>query len=90
MLFVDKKDMHVHLSYFTLLKDLTEISMYSLGSAILAHIYKELCQAHLDGATDIVGCITLLQVLLIFYIREQLSITLKVYHWYNNLVLFFI
>ena len=45
-----------------LLRDLTQISMHSWGSAILAHLYRELCQASLDGATDIVGCVTLLQI----------------------------
>ncbi|RVW82581.1 Serine/threonine-protein phosphatase 7 long form-like [Vitis vinifera] len=30
---------------------------------VLAHLYRELCQASLDGATDIAGCVTLLQVL---------------------------
>ncbi|KAL6324769.1 hypothetical protein AAG906_018296 [Vitis piasezkii] len=41
-------------------KDLTQTSMYSWATR-LAHLYRELCQASLDGATDIVGCVTLLQ-----------------------------
>ncbi|RVX16705.1 Serine/threonine-protein phosphatase 7 long form-like [Vitis vinifera] len=28
---------------------------------VLAHLYRELCRASLDGATDIAGCVTLLQ-----------------------------
>ncbi|KAL6316687.1 hypothetical protein AAG906_019618 [Vitis piasezkii] len=36
--------------------------MYSWGSAVLAHLYRELCRASLDGATDIAGCVTLLQL----------------------------
>ncbi|RVW94352.1 Serine/threonine-protein phosphatase 7 long form-like [Vitis vinifera] len=31
---------------------------------LLAHLYRELCRASLDGATDIAGCVTLLQALL--------------------------
>ncbi|RVW36269.1 Serine/threonine-protein phosphatase 7 long form-like [Vitis vinifera] len=46
-----------------LLRDLTQTSMYSWDSAVLAHLYRELCQASLYGATNIVGCVTLLQVL---------------------------
>ena len=45
-----------------LLRDLTQISMYSWGSAILAHLYREWCRENLDGAIDIVGCVPLLQV----------------------------
>ncbi|RVX07230.1 Serine/threonine-protein phosphatase 7 long form-like [Vitis vinifera] len=29
---------------------------------VLAHLYRELCRASLDGATDIAGCVTLLQL----------------------------
>ena len=62
MLFTDKKGTHIHMCYLPLLRDLTQTSMYSWGSAVLAHLYRELCRASLDGATDIAGCVTLLQV----------------------------
>ncbi|RVW50294.1 Serine/threonine-protein phosphatase 7 long form-like [Vitis vinifera] len=33
---------------------------FILGLIVLAHLYRELCRASLDGATDIAGCVTLL------------------------------
>ena len=66
-LFVDKKDMHIQLRFLPLLQDLMETSMYSWGSAVLAHLYRELCRASLDHAIDIAGCMALLQVLIIFF-----------------------
>ena len=59
-LFTDKKGTHIHMCYLPLLRDLTQTSMYSWGSAVLAHLYRELCRASLDGAIDIAGCVTLL------------------------------
>ncbi|RVW75039.1 Serine/threonine-protein phosphatase 7 long form-like [Vitis vinifera] len=35
---------------------------FILGLIVLAHLYRELCRASLDGATDIAGCVTLLQL----------------------------
>ena len=61
-LFTDKKGTYVHMCYLPLLRDLTQTSMYSWGSAVLVHLYRELCQASLDGAVDITRCVTLLQV----------------------------
>ncbi|KAL6342978.1 hypothetical protein AAG906_016998 [Vitis piasezkii] len=43
-------------------RDFTEISHYSWGSAVLAYLYRELCRASLDSATEISGPITLLQL----------------------------
>nr|CAN82232.1 hypothetical protein VITISV_005122 [Vitis vinifera] len=54
-LFTDKKGTHIHMCYLPLLRDLTQTSMYSWGSAVLAHLYRELCRASLDGAIDIAG-----------------------------------
>ncbi|WKA02587.1 hypothetical protein VitviT2T_020758 [Vitis vinifera] len=56
--------------YLPLLRDLTQTSMYSWGSTVLAHLYRELCRASLDGATDIAGCVTLLQL----WFRERLHV----------------
>ena len=47
-LFADKKGVHVHLCFLPLLRDLTHTATYILGCAILAHTYRELCQASLD------------------------------------------
>ncbi|RVW59856.1 Serine/threonine-protein phosphatase 7 long form-like [Vitis vinifera] len=41
---------------------LHEISHYSWGSAVLAYLYRELCRASLDSATEISGPITLLHL----------------------------
>ena len=51
-LFVDKKGMHVHLYFLSLLRDLTETSMDSWSSAILTHFYEELCQESFEGARN--------------------------------------
>ena len=48
--------------YLPLLKDLTQTSMYSWGSVVLAHLYRELCRVSLDGTIDIARYVTLLQV----------------------------
>ncbi|RVW53212.1 Serine/threonine-protein phosphatase 7 long form-like [Vitis vinifera] len=60
--FADKTGTHVQLCYLPLLRDFTEISHYSWGSAVLAYLYGELCRASLDSATEISGPITLLQL----------------------------
>ena len=61
-LFADKKGVHVHLCFLPLLRDLTHTTTYSWGGAVLAHTYRELCQANLDRRRGIRGCITLIQV----------------------------
>ena len=61
-LFADKKEVHVHLCFLPLLRDLTPIATYSWGGAVLAHTYRELCRASLDRRHGISGCITLIQV----------------------------
>ena len=48
--------------YLPLYRDLTHTFMHSWGSVVLAHLYRELCRASLDGATDIVEYVTLLQI----------------------------
>ena len=59
-LFADKKEVHVHLCFLSLLRDLTKTTAYSWGSAILAQLYQELCRAILDHRCGISGYITLL------------------------------
>ena len=46
-LFADKKEVHVHLCFLPLLRDLTHTMTYSWGGVVLAHIYRELCRATL-------------------------------------------
>ena len=47
-LFANKKGVHVHLCFLPLQHDLTHTVTYSWGSPVLAHTYRELCQANLD------------------------------------------
>ena len=61
-LFADKKEVHVHLCFLPLLRDLTPTATYSWGGAVLTHTYRELCRANLDHRRGISGCITLIQV----------------------------
>ena len=61
-LFADKKGVHVHLCFLLLLRDLAQTTTYSWGGAVLAHTYRELCQASLDRRRGINDCITLIQV----------------------------
>ena len=61
-LFTNQTGRHVQLCYLPLLRDFTEISHYSWGSAVLAYLYRKLCRVSLDSATEISGPITLLQV----------------------------
>ena len=42
-LFIDKKGTHIYMCYLPLLRDLTQTSMYSWGSVVLTHLYRELC-----------------------------------------------
>ena len=53
-LFADKKGLYVHLCFLPLLRDLTQTSTYSWGSAVLAHLYRELCRVSCDSSTNIV------------------------------------
>ena len=54
--------MHVHLCFLPLLRDLTHITIYSWGGAVLALTYRELCRDSLDCRRGISGCITLIHV----------------------------
>ena len=72
-LFANQRGMHVQLYFLPLLRDFTETFMYSWGSAVLAHLYRELFRASWDNVTDIVRCKALLQVLLIFFRHTHCS-----------------
>ena len=76
--------MHVHLCFLPLLRDLAQTAAYSWGSALLAQLYRELCQASLDSTSGISGCITLLQVsiTLFYYIHIHIHKTSLVYFSY--------
>jgi hypothetical protein len=51
----------VHLKYLVPLKDFSKIGEYSWGSAWLAVLYSNLCQASNKNASNIGGCLILLQ-----------------------------
>ncbi|XP_052478387.1 protein MAIN-LIKE 2-like [Gossypium raimondii] len=51
----------VHLMYLPLLADMSSVSSYSWGSAVLAVLYRELCRATDPKVRDIGGCLSLLQ-----------------------------
>ena len=61
-LFADKKGVNVLMCFLPLLRDLTHTTTYSWGGVVLAHTYRELCQASFDRSRGINGCITLIQV----------------------------
>ena len=49
-------------SYFIFLEDLSKVGNYSWGSAILAHLYEQLCAASESGVKTISGPLSLLQI----------------------------
>ncbi|XP_040952809.1 protein MAINTENANCE OF MERISTEMS-like [Gossypium hirsutum] len=57
----DASNDKVHLMYLPLLADLSSVSSYSWGSAVLAVLYRELCRATDPKVRDIGGCLSLLQ-----------------------------
>ena len=71
-LFADKKGVHVHLYFLPLLRELTHTTTYSCGGAVVAHTYRELCQASLDRRR---GCITLIQVCKNYFLLDTNSYT---------------
>ncbi|PKU61834.1 Serine/threonine-protein phosphatase 7 long form like [Dendrobium catenatum] len=58
----DTSGSEIHLQYLTIMEDLVVFSTYSLGGAILAHLYRELGVATRPSRANIVGCIHLLQI----------------------------
>lgn len=61
-LFADKSGADVQLIFLPLLKNFADVPLFSWGSAVLAHLYRELCRACRKGANEIAGPLILLQV----------------------------
>ncbi|XP_016704220.1 protein MAINTENANCE OF MERISTEMS-like [Gossypium hirsutum] len=61
VLMPDANNNKVHLMYLPLLADLSSVSLYSWGSAVLAVLYSELCRVTNPNVVDMGGCLTLLQ-----------------------------
>ncbi|XP_028766536.1 serine/threonine-protein phosphatase 7 long form homolog [Neltuma alba] len=58
----DRSGSRVYLMYLPLLYDLQEAGKYSWGSAVLAHLYRELCNATNPTEDGIGGCLSLLHL----------------------------
>ncbi|KAF7844642.1 serine/threonine-protein phosphatase 7 long form-like protein [Senna tora] len=58
----DKSSKEVYLMYLPLLADLTAVRTFSWGSAVLAYLYRELCNATDPNTSDISGCMVLLHL----------------------------
>ncbi|KAF7822032.1 serine/threonine-protein phosphatase 7 long form-like protein [Senna tora] len=62
MLMVDYSSHYVYLMYLPLLGDLQQAGTYSWGSVVLAHLYRELCNATNKNQKEIAGCQTLVHM----------------------------
>ncbi|MFQ6624469.1 hypothetical protein Gotur_004116 [Gossypium turneri] len=60
VLMPDSNNNKVHIMCLPLLADLTNVCSYSWGSAVLAVLYRELCQTTKPAIVDIGECLTLL------------------------------
>jgi hypothetical protein len=61
LLFPDTNGNTIHLMYLPLLSDFNKIAQYSWGSAVLAHLYRNLCRCAKVNTHNFAGCSTLLQ-----------------------------
>ncbi|KAI4330926.1 hypothetical protein MLD38_029163 [Melastoma candidum] len=61
MIFPDKSNNLVHLMWLPLLEDFERAGTYSWGSACLAWLYRQLCRASQKNASQVAGCLVLLQ-----------------------------
>ncbi|KAL0905518.1 hypothetical protein M5K25_023942 [Dendrobium thyrsiflorum] len=78
----DTSRSHVLLQWLSLLLDVDMFGRMSIGSAVLAHLYRELCNSSRPTRTYIAGCVALLQV----WSWERLYVgrpTLRVPHIYD-------
>ncbi|KAI0511042.1 hypothetical protein KFK09_011660 [Dendrobium nobile] len=58
----DTSGSEIHLQYLPLMEDIAIFRTYSLGGAVLAHLYRELSKATRPKRANIAGCIHLLQI----------------------------
>ncbi|KAF7806810.1 serine/threonine-protein phosphatase 7 long form-like protein [Senna tora] len=58
----DKSSKEVYLMYLPLLTDLTAVRTFCWGSAVLAYLYREMCNATDPDTHDISGCMVLLHL----------------------------
>ncbi|PKU61815.1 Serine/threonine-protein phosphatase 7 long form like [Dendrobium catenatum] len=62
LLLPDTSGSEIHLQYLPLLEDIHLFSTYSIGGAVLAHLYRELTEATKPKRANIAGCVHLLQI----------------------------
>jgi hypothetical protein len=72
VLFTDKSGAGVQLIFLPLLRDFKYTEQLSWGSAVLAHLYRELCRASKAGANEIAGPLILLQVCMLVSILSYI------------------
>ena len=61
LLFPDTNGNTIHLMYLPLLADFNKIGRYSWGSAVLSHLYRNLCRCAKKDVHNFAGCSTLIQ-----------------------------
>ncbi|XP_017635661.1 protein MAIN-LIKE 2-like [Gossypium arboreum] len=71
----------VHLKYLPLLEDFSRAGSYSLGSAVLAALYYELCHETKHGVSNMAGCLGLLQSWALYGMPFLAAITHQPYLW---------
>ncbi|XP_017613467.1 serine/threonine-protein phosphatase 7 long form homolog [Gossypium arboreum] len=90
VLMLDTHGSEVHLMHLLLLSNLHNTRLYSWGSAVLAILYRELCQTTDPSAVDISGCLILLQSWALYrmpflaFISHQSYIFPLVNRWSTN------
>ena len=66
--FANKSATHVHVVFLDALLDLTQTRRYAWGASGLVHLYDQLNDANISTRRQVVGYITLLQVINMFFI----------------------
>lgn len=62
ILFPNSTGSRIHLIYLSLMENLADLGNYSWGSAVLAHLYRELCRATSPDAATVGGALFIVQV----------------------------
>ncbi|XP_016684363.1 protein MAINTENANCE OF MERISTEMS-like [Gossypium hirsutum] len=79
VLMPDSNNNKVHIIYIPLLANLTNVCSYSWGSAVLAVMYRELCQTAKPSVVDMGRCLILLQSWALYRMPFLASVTHQPY-----------
>ncbi|MFQ6654378.1 hypothetical protein Gotur_025393 [Gossypium turneri] len=79
VLMLDANNNKVHLMYLPLLADLSSVSSYSWGFALLAVLYRELCRTTNPDVVDMGVCLTLLQSWALYWMLFLASVSHQPY-----------